>query len=133
MSTIHVDAQVSPDELLKAVDQLAPPELESLLARVLAVRARHQAPCLPASEAALLLQINQGLPTPLRQRYAELIGKRRNESLTPEEHTELLRLTTEVENLEASRVRSLAELAQLRQTTLSALLDDLGIQAPAYE
>jgi hypothetical protein len=133
MSTVHLEAQVSADELMRAVEQLTPGELESLLARVLAVRAQRQAPCLPADEAALLARINQGMPEALRVRYQELIAKRRAETLTPAEHAELLRLTGEVENLEASRVQMLTHLAQLRHTTLEALLKDLGMQAPAHE
>ena len=77
MPTIHVEAQVSPEELLKAVDQLGPAELEHLLARVLALRAHHKAPSVAADEAALLRALNEGIPPDLRARYDELIDRRR--------------------------------------------------------
>jgi hypothetical protein len=42
-------------------------------------------------------------------------------------------LTDQVEQLQANRAAALVEVAQLRQTTLAQLMDDLGIQAPAHE
>ena len=44
------------------------------------------------------------------------------------EHEELLRLTNQVEGLEADRLAHLAELARLRRTSLTALMEELGIQ-----
>jgi hypothetical protein len=77
------------------------------------------------NEAELLLQINQGLPPEIQQRYQELIAKRRSETLTSDEYSELLRLTGTVESLEAKRVESLAELAIHRKTSITALMEQL--------
>jgi hypothetical protein len=63
----------------------------------------------------------------------ELIEKRRNELLTPEEHTELLRLTAEMEKLDAQRVEALSLLATVRKTTLSRLMQQLGIPVHSHE
>jgi hypothetical protein len=82
-------------------------------------------------ETGLLRQINQGLPEQARGRYAELIRKRQDQTLTPEEHAELLRLTDQAEMLEASRAQALVQLARLQQKPLAAVLSDLGIPAPA--
>lgn len=76
-------------------------------------------------ETELLLQINQGVPPDIQQRYHELIAKRRSETLTSDEYSELLRLTDTVESLEAKRVESLAELAIHRQTSIAALMEQL--------
>jgi hypothetical protein len=133
MPTIQVEAHLSRKDLLKAVEQLDPGEFQQFFADVLAVRARRQVPHLSAAESGLLRTINHGLPVDLQTRYRDLIGKRRQQSLTPEEHDELLRLTGQVEQLEADRVAALSELAQLRQTTLPALMTSLGLQAPAHE
>jgi hypothetical protein len=43
MPTLHVEAQVSPDDLLQAVDQLGMAELERFVSRVIALRARRAA------------------------------------------------------------------------------------------
>jgi hypothetical protein len=130
MPTLHVEAQVSPDELLEAVDQLGTADLELFVSRVLALRARRAAPSLPPEEAALLLQINQGLPAELRDRLALLQAKSEDESLTPGEHAELLALVPPVEALELQRIEALSKLARLRGVPLTALMDDLGIQPP---
>ena len=90
-------------------------------------------PQLPAAEAALLQQINQGLPEDLRRRYQHLRSLRQQQTLTPDEHAELLRLTDEVEQREAHRAAALTALAQQRRVTLTELIHSLGIQGPAHE
>ena len=132
MTIVQVGVQVSTDELLKAVVQLSPPELEQFVFRVRALEAQRKAPSLPRAEAELLLRINQGVPPAVQRRYDQLIAKRRAESLMPDEHEELLQLTDQIENVEARRMEHLAELARLRQTSLPALLKTLGIRTPEY-
>ena len=132
MTTIRVEAQLSTEELLKAVGQLSLPDLERFVGQVIVLQAQRKAPSLPQTEAELLLKINQGIPADIQHRYNELIAKRKAETLTPEEHSELLRLTEQVEKLEAQRVEYLAELARLRRTSLTALMASLGIRTPTY-
>jgi 16S rRNA C967 or C1407 C5-methylase (RsmB/RsmF family) len=133
MPTIQVEAHLSRRDLLKATEQLDAAEFQQFVADVLGLRARRQAPHLSATESELLLIVNRGLPENLRERYRELIGKRRQQTLAPAELEELLRLTDQVEQLEADRLAALSELAQLRQTTLPTLMANLGLRAPAHE
>lgn len=130
MPVLQVEA--SSEELLRAVAQLPPEELASFVERVVVLRAERAAPHLNWDESGLLLTINRAIPLDLQQRYDELITKRRSETLTPDEYTELLTLTNQMEQFEVGRVRALAELAQLRQTSLTDLMYALGIEAPAY-
>lgn len=123
---------ISPEQLLRAVQRLPGEELDLFVDQVIALRASRFTSHLSASEAELLLTINSDLPIETNQRYAELIDKRRAASLSSEEHAELLRLTDEVELRNAERVAALADLARLRQTTLTALMHSLGIQPAAY-
>ncbi|WP_026369952.1 hypothetical protein [Kallotenue papyrolyticum] len=132
MTSIQVEAQISAEQLIRALEQLPPQELDALVDRVLAIRAVRAAPHLPADETELLLRINQGMPEDLRRRYEALVAKRDSATLTPEEHTELCELTDQLEKLEAERVAALAELARLRQTTIPELMRSLGIQPPTY-
>lgn len=132
MTTLRVESLVSSDELLKAAGQLNLSELERFTSQVIALQAQRKASALPHSEAELLLKINQGLPAELHERYNELIEKRRYETLTSKEHGELLRLTREVEKLEAQRAEHLAQLAKVRKTTLSDLMNTLGLRTPDY-
>ncbi len=133
MPTVHVEAEISREELLKAVEQLSPPELSQFVSQVLALRARREAPSLSALETQSLLCINQGLPDGLRRRYDELIAKRQAETLSQEELEELLRLTGVVEDLQARRMDALAALARSRGVSLRALMAELGIPEPCHE
>ena len=132
MPTVQVEAQLSADELLQAVQQLSRTELEQFVVQVVTLRAKHQAPSLPKDEAELLQKINQGIPPEFQKRHNELIVKRRAEELTSEEHAELLRISDQVEKLAAQRAEYLSKLACLRKTTITDLMKDIEIQPPAY-
>jgi hypothetical protein len=133
MPTIHLEAEVSRESLLKAIEQLNPQELDQLVIEVQNLRDRRGTARLTAAESNLMNRINQGLPEALRSRYNELIVRRRNEVLTSEELDELLRLTALVEQIEGSRLEALAELARLRGVALAALMAELGIPAHTDE
>jgi pantothenate kinase len=60
------------------------------------------------------------------QRYHALIEKRQTETLTPEEHEELITLSDQLEEANVDRIRALADLAQLRQTSINALMAELN-------
>jgi hypothetical protein len=131
MPTIQVEAEVSTRDLLRAVAQLSPAELEQFVTEVLALRAQRTSSGTPEPE--LLQRLRQVLPDEVRQRYRALIAKRRDRTLTAEEQAELLRLTDEVEKADAERVRVLGQIAQRRNQSLTDVMQDLGIQAPPYE
>jgi hypothetical protein len=130
MPTIRVEAQLSPDQLLRAVEQLNAQEFDAFLRQVITLWAQRQDPKLSAAEKKLLRKINEGLPEQVRQRYGELIVKRDAETLTPQEHKELLRLTDLAEERQAERVAALAQLARKRNAPLAKLMADLRIAAP---
>src|SRR5205085_11257355 len=106
--------------------------LEQVADRVLALRARRRATNLPKNETDLLQQINRGVPTEVRRRYEELHGKLHDETITHDEHQELLKLIEQIELADAERMRHLIDLAQLRQVSLDTLLDQLGNRRPTY-
>jgi hypothetical protein len=132
MPVVQVDVQLSTNKILEAVDKMSLPELEKFLSQVIALRARRKAPHLSVKESELLIKINQGLPAELRSRLDQLVAKRRANKLTSKEHTELLRLIDKLEEAEAKRAKALAQLAQLRGVSMTALMRDLGIRAPKY-
>ncbi len=131
MSAIQIQAQVSPNELLRGVEQLNLPELEDFVQQVVALYAQRKAPSLSKSEAELLLKINQRLPSDMQLRYDTLVSKRKAETLTPDEHQELLDLIDQIEKADVERVQYMVDLAQLRGISLTALMQDLGI-GPTY-
>ena len=122
------------------MEQLSLPDLERLVSLVLALLAQRKALSLPLAEAELLLKINRGIPEATQKYYNELIARRQAEILTPDEYSQLLQLTEQIEKLEAQRLEYLAQLARLRKTSypkrarsaIAGLMENLGIQTPAY-
>ncbi len=89
-------------------------------------------PACPPTRPSCSSESTRPPPDVVRARYEELHARQDAGTLEPEEHEELLRIITEMEDLQAQRAEDLARLAQLRGVTLSGLLDSLGIQAPRH-
>lgn len=134
MPTVQVVSEVNIDlhTVLDGVAQLDLQELERFASDVNSLVARRKAPYLPQRESKLLRKINRGVAPAVRQRYTELHGRLLDETLSEEEHDELLRLVDIVEKADADRLKHLLELAQLRNITLDALMDQLGIRRATY-
>ncbi len=132
MTTIQIEAHISTEQLLRAVEQLPPDELTTFVDQILALHARRESPHLNQSEAALLQQINQALPDDVQRRFDALVVKRQTERITPGELQELIRLTEQIEQQDARRLAALGDLARVRGTTVPVLMDTLGIQPPTY-
>lgn len=121
-------AFLSPDDVLRAIQRLDVRDIEQLITRLLLLKAERSAPSLSADETGLLARINEGLSESDALRYHDLMDKRESGALTPEEHWDLLRLTDAAEAIQARRIHDLVELARLRCTSLSALMEELGLQ-----
>jgi len=121
-------APLTAAEIFRAIQRLDMRDIERIAARILRLRAERSAPSLPPAETDLLRRINEGLPEKDASRYHELMDKRRAGSLTSAEHQELLRLTDAAEAIQARRIQDLVELARLHGTSLSALMEELGLK-----
>lgn len=134
MPKVQVMSQVEleVDELLQGVARLSSRELEQFADRVQALRAHRRAPSLPKREAELLQLINCSIPAEARLRYDVLNNKLHAETISDEEHRELLGLIEQVKQSDVERLRNLVELAQLRQLSLDELMDQLGLRCPTY-
>ena len=130
MTTIPID--VSTEQLLRAVERLPSQDLDTFVAQVIALRAQRNAPHLDQEETALLRQINARLASDLQLRFDELIARRQAETISPDELQELIGITEQIERHDAERLAALNDLAHLRQITIPALMDLLGIRAPTY-
>jgi hypothetical protein len=126
--TSHIEIDV--DDMLKGVAQLEPHELERIVNKLLALQAQQRAVSLSQTETDLLQQINKGLPPTVRVRYDELAVKLHEETITPAEHEELLRLIDQIEQADVERLRCVIALAQLRGVSVDTLMDQLGIRQP---
>jgi hypothetical protein len=130
--TRAADTAMRLEELMTEVNQLGESDLDQLLHQVAVLRARRKAVLLPEEEAQLLLKINQGVPSEIRKEYQALCEKRDAETISDTEYDMLVDLSHQIEQLGAKRLEAMAQLAQLRQVSLSDLMTLLGIQPVTY-
>lgn len=134
MATVHFEAQVSPEQLLEALRQLPSPEFERLLAGALKLRERRPQLSRPEPrEAGLVAQAIALLPAELSAQSRALRAKMRAGQITAAEHEQLLAVIDEIEGRNVKRLEALVELARLRQQSLRAVMDDLGLKPPVDE
>ncbi len=134
MTTLQMQAQVPFDVLLDSLPQLGADELDLLANQVIQLRAQRKAAHVSDAESALLSKISEGVvPLLLRRRCAELTQRQRAGLLREEEQEELSNIVDEIEIRNAQRIGYLADLAELRQTTLDELMSTLEIAPFSYE
>lgn len=131
MVTVEVPTRLTMDDLLAAVDKLPNQALLEFGWRVRALQTKRGLPLVEAEDEQALLQIisDQRLPESDQKRLAWLREKSDDETLTAEEHAELLRYVQRVEQRDLTRVEALIELAQKRGTTLREVMRQLGIES----
>lgn len=132
MAANSYPAKWTSDDLLKAVEQLPPQEVDLFYTRLQRMRSGQRGPGLPSKEAALLTQINRGFSESWWKHYQQLLAKRREETLSKDEHRDLVRLTSQIENREVRRMQALVALAGLRKQSLRTLMKNLGLSAPSH-
>jgi len=80
-----------------------------------------------SAELELLQKINQALPAEMQQKYNNLSAKMRSQTITPEEHQDLLKLIDVVEKADGDRLQNLIQLSHLRNISLAELMEQLQI------
>lgn len=128
MPTIKLEAQLSKEDLLQAVEQLTNSEIEEFMQNLMAFRAKKIISNLSNKETELLLKINQILDEKTQENYQLLIKKRQKEELNNNEYEELLRLTESIEKYQNKRLKYLVELGNLRGCSLEKLMEELEIK-----
>lgn len=109
---------------------VAPEEYTSRLLRTSLLKRQPNAPVLSQEEGRLLHAINQGLPPETMDRYAGLVRRRQDQTITPSEFDELRQITLLLEEAGVSRAENLARLAEIRGASVEALMEELDIQPP---
>jgi hypothetical protein len=71
----------------------------------------------------------QGISSSEWEQYYALIAKRQAETLTPNEHQQLIATSDRLEKLNVQRVQALIKLAELRHQPLPELMESLGINS----
>ncbi len=134
MITLELPADIEKELQEEATRQGVAPQ--QIVLDALANRLRDpvpSVPSLPQDEAALLQQINLGFSASWWARYEALKHKRRAETLTPPEHTDLIQMSDELEQANAHRFATLVELARLRGTSVGTLMHSLGLAPHSHE
>ncbi len=80
-------------------------------------------------EAELLQKVNLDIPTKTWSLYLQLKAKRQSKTATEAELAALQSITEQVEAANALRIAVLAELAQIRNISIRALMEQLGLVA----
>ncbi|MBD2294850.1 STAS/SEC14 domain-containing protein [Anabaena sphaerica FACHB-251] len=128
MSTVKLELQLSSEELLKAVEQLNQPDLEKFVSQVIILHTQRKSAKLLKDEAESLLKNNQDVSCDAHSYYNQLLAKADEENLTYQEYRELLRLSEQIDKLQAHRFEYLADLANLHGVSLMELMKSLGFQ-----
>lgn len=128
MSSVQASPpKLSPEQILEQMGQLALSELEQVMDKGYYLLAEKKAPHLSKRETELFREINDSFDEVFWYRYKELREKLEDETMTPTENEEFLKMNEEVEAKNVIRLRSVAELAQLRQMSIPDLMNQLGL------
>ena len=120
--------QMSVNELVENAALLDNQAFRHFLADVFNRRARQETPALDKQEADLLKKINAGFPEDQWKRLDSLDTQLEDATLSEQEHAELTALTHLYEQYMLRRLKYLGKLAELRKTTLSEVMRQLGIR-----
>jgi hypothetical protein len=127
MTFTPIKVQISPEQVLSAVETMSEGDLDSFIGQILQIRGKRQTPNLPAAEADLLQKITHCIPPNLQTRFNELVKQRQANTIDETSLQELCDLSNQIELLEADRIQQLAQLAQLRSTSIEALMHQLHL------
>lgn len=119
------------NELLDSIANLDITELEHFQQGVNLVVARKRAASLMEQESVLLQKINMRINPVTKTAYEILHKKMQEETITVEEHKELLQLVDQLESANADWLKNMIELAQLWGISPQELMNRLNIN-PKY-
>lgn len=106
-------------------------ELEAFVRELNGLIFRKKTADSPYRQKELLRLINQTvLSSKKHERYMELSERLESETISETERQEFLQLAEEDATLRNQRVSMLIELAQLRNLSLSALMEEMGLTPP---
>lgn len=125
MEAVHIDTQ----RLLRDADKMPVNELERFLNDINAMLLRKRTQDKALRERQLLHKINNTvLNSAQTERYHVLVEKLELNTITDSEHAEFELLGNKEEKLRNHRVKYMLELAQLRATTLTEVMESLGLK-----
>ena len=124
---------MSPSQILDAVQQLPNQELDDFVQKILTFRAGKRANSLSNVETKLLKKIYRKFPTEKLSNLRQLRKKLEEENLTEIEYRDLALLSDSLEKFHAQRMKNLVELSKMRGLGLEETMAQIGIKFPAYD
>lgn len=124
---------MSQTQILDAVRQLPPSELEDFVKKVLVFQAKKRTKSLPDAETQLLKSIYRKFSAEKLASLKQLRKKSEVEDLSENEFAELTLLSDSLEEFHARRMKKLAELSKLRGLGLEETMAQIGIKFPNYD
>ena len=120
-------------DLLNDVSNMETATLETFLKEVAHLLVQRKVKSISERETQLLLQINKPLLTSKSLlQYDILNQKLKEETISKEEHTKLLRLIKKREKKGVERLAALIELSQLKKIAPKALMKQMGLSTLSY-
>lgn len=127
MTTITLNLSPELEHQIRAEASRQGVEPDRYILNALQERLQPRLPTTQPTEADLLQQINIGFSAQTWEEYHALIAKRHAETLTPEEHEQLIQMSDRLEQLNVARIQALIQLATFRNQPLTYLMQTLGI------
>lgn len=125
-----IPIKLSASDLLKGVEQLEKQDLEEFVHKVLEIRARRLVRNYKHEEVTLIEQAKIGLSEAEKLSLENFAAKSQEGTLSPNEREDYLALTEKMELLNNQRLAALGKLAQLRNVSLEAVMEQLGLNTP---
>ena len=132
MRTEVTNEKATPSKILDEMGRLTVRQLERVIEKAALLRLQKRKRVMPLRESDLLQKIGRGLSQEKNLRLQQLEQKLRDEVITRNEHSELLRLTNELERLASQRLKALRDLAVLRRTPVAKLMQEMGLTDAGY-
>ena len=126
--TVVLDLPPEMESKMREVAQAEGLDVATLVRETMAARLREYNPARGLTEADLLTRINRGFPEVFWDRYRQLIARHRAESMTPEEQQEAIGMSDELEAWRVERLQYLIKLAEMRHTSVDALMQKMGLR-----
>jgi deferrochelatase/peroxidase EfeB len=127
MTTINLNLPPELEHQIRTEAARQGVEPDRYILNALQERLQPRLPTSQPTEADLLQQINIGFSAQTWEQYYALIAKRHAETLTPEEHEQLIQMSDRLEQLNVTRIQALIQLATFRNQPLTDLMQTLGI------
>ena len=127
-----MDIQMSVADIIKSAAGLEIQEFENLYKKLSALRLQKRGvPLVNEAESKLLKQINQEFSEDKWERLQFLDWKTEFSALNETEEAEALKLAEAYEDFSVERIKSLAQLATLRNIHIDELMEQLGLKSVA--